>query len=409
MSLPTVTDFLVIGTGIIGLSIARQLRNSYPDQSIVVIDKEAGHSMHASGRNSGVLHAGFYYTADSFKARFCRDGNRLMTAYCLENNLPINRCGKVVVARNEAELITLEELFRRGEKNGVELNHLDEKHLHEIEPAAKTCQRALYSPSTATVDPQAINQHLYTTLGRRGVNILFDTAYIKRYDGKIIETSRGRIEAGYVINAAGLYADRIARDFGFSENYTILPFKGLYLKASDSFRLKTNIYPVPDLDNPFLGVHFTVTVDGRTKIGPTAIPAFWREHYRGMKRFSAAEFLDIVSLETGLWMRNAFNFRRLAARELSKYYKPHLIRLAAELVREISPAQFTHWGRAGIRAQLLDTRTHTLEMDFRFEGDDASMHVLNAVSPAYTCSFPFAAYIVEQIEKRVGGAESANV
>lgn len=358
--------------------------------------------MHASGRNSGVLHAGFYYTADSLKARFCRDGNRLLTEYCLEMDLPINRCGKVVVTRNENEISGLEELFRRGENNGVELIPLDEKQLAEIEPKAKTFAKALYSPATVTVDPHVINQHIFQQLNQKGVQIFFNTSYLSCRKTKSVQTSRGQIEAGYVINAAGLYADRIAKDFGYSKDYTILPFKGLYLHAKDMFGLKTCIYPVPDLDNPFLGVHFTVTVDGKTKIGPTAIPAFWRENYQGFDDFDLGEFFDVVALETMLMIRNSFNFRELAINELGKYYKPHLIKLASGLVHEISPSQFGHWGRAGIRAQLFNTKTSTLEMDFRFEGDDTSMHILNAVSPAYTCSLPFSRYIVDKIVSLAG-------
>jgi len=397
VSLPVTTDFLIIGGGIMGLSIARQLSQSYPDQSIVLLEKEPELSMHASGRNSGVLHAGFYYTSDSLKARFCRDGNRLLTEYCLEMELPINRCGKVVVTRNENELSALDVLFSRGKQNGVELIPLDEKQLAEIEPKAKTFAKALYSPATATVDPYAINQHFFRQLIQNGVQILFNTRYLSSLKKNTVQTNKGNIEAGYVINAAGLYADKIAKDFGYSKDYTILPFKGLYLHAKDTFRLKTNIYPVPDLNNPFLGVHFTVTVDGKTKIGPTAMPAFWRENYQGFDHFDLRQFFEVVALETRLMIRNSFNFRQLAINELGKYYKPRLIKLASGLVHEISPSQFGHWGRAGIRAQLFNTKTSTLEMDFRFEGDEASMHILNAVSPAYTCSLPFSRYIVDKI------------
>lgn len=400
MAMPSTTDFLIIGGGIIGLAIARELRCLYPGQSITVLEKEREPGVHASGRNSGVLHAGFYYTADSLKARFCRDGNREWTDYCLQHELPINRCGKVVVTRNEQELQTLDELRRRGEKNGVELHTLDEKQLAEIEPRARTFSRALYSPATASIDPKATNQHLFRQLQDSGVQFRFDSAYRSRQETDI-RTSGGNINAGYVINAAGLHADRVARDFGFSQNYSILPFKGLYLYANNSLRLNTSIYPVPDLKNPFLGVHFTVTADGKTKLGPTAIPAFWREHYRGMQRFNLKECLDVIRLETDLLLRNTFGFRDLALHEMTKYYKPRLVALASHLVDSLQPSQFTTWGRAGIRAQLMNLKTRQLEMDFRCEGDEHSMHILNAVSPAYTCAFPFARHVVNEIRTLV--------
>ncbi|MCG8324826.1 MAG: L-2-hydroxyglutarate oxidase [Thiotrichales bacterium] len=400
MSLPGTADFLIIGGGIIGLAIARTLRHRFPDQSIHILEKEPEISRHASGRNSGVLHAGFYYTADSLKARLCRDGNRQWTGYCLEHDLPINQCGKVVVAKNAGELGTLDELFRRGEKNGVRLEWLDEQQLAEIEPLARTTDRALFSPATSSIDPLRVNEYLLKELQGQGVQITFKTRFVSRQSGNNIRSSQGNIEAGYVFNAAGLYADRVARDFGFSEHYVIVPFKGLYLHAGQELKLRTSIYPVPDLQNPFLGVHYTVTADGRCKIGPTAIPAFWREHYGGLDNFSIAECIEVMIREAGLLHSNPFNFRQLALQELRKYYKPHLIRLASELVQKIEPKNFTHWGRTGIRAQLLDTRNSTLEMDFCLEGDDKSLHVLNAVSPAYTCAFPFAEYIVDQFMEK---------
>jgi len=396
LSLRKTTDFLIIGAGIIGMAIARELRACFPDQSVTVLEKESEPGFHASGRNSGVLHAGFYYTADSLKARFCRDGNREWTDYCLQHGLPINRCGKVVVTRNAEELQSLDELLRRGRANGVELQPLDEKQLADIEPRARTFSRALFSPATSSIDPQVTNQHLYQQLRESGVHFSFNNA-CHSHKKETIRTAAGTVSAGYVINTAGLHADRIARDFGFSDDYTILPFKGLYLYANDSLRLSTHIYPVPDLNNPFLGVHFTVTAAGKTKLGPTAIPAFWREHYHGLRRFNLRECREVVRLESSLLFRNSFGFRDLALHEMSKYYKPRLVRLAAPLVDDLRTSQFTHWGRAGIRAQLLNIKTRLLEMDFRCEGDEHSMHVLNAVSPAYTCAFPFARYVVDKI------------
>lgn len=397
--MPQTADFLVIGGGIIGLTLAMEARRRHPSAKVVVLEKERRFGAHASGRNSGVLHAGFYYTADSLKARFTREGNRRLTEYCLEQGLRINRCGKLVVARDETELEGLAELLRRGRRNGVELNELTAAEAREIEPRVKTHEKALFSPATASVDPGEVMAAMVEQARGGGVCLLDETAYQGR-DGGAVRTSRGDYQVGYVINAAGLYADRIARDFGFSREHAILPFKGLYLYSREpAGRVRTNIYPVPDLQNPFLGVHYTIAVDGKIKIGPTAIPAFWREHYKGMDNFSLREAAEIVGRELGMLIRNDFGFRALALQELQKHSRKRMVALAGEMLSGVRLADYRHWGPPGIRAQLVNIRERRLEMDFRCEGDDRSCHVLNAVSPAFTCALPFAEFVLERIEQ----------
>jgi len=393
------TDFLVVGGGIIGIAIARELRRRHPDLSVTVLEKEPACGLHASGRNSGVLHAGFYYTADSLKARFTRDGNRALAAYCDAKGLPLNRCGKLVVARTVADHPQMDELLRRGVANGVVLESITEAEARVIEPRVKTCERAIWSPATATADPGALLVAMRGDAEREGIAFALADGF-RRRRGDEVESARTSWRAGYVVNAAGLHADRIARQYGFSERYRILPFKGLYLYGDDAGGpFRTNIYPVPDLRNPFLGVHFTVTVDGHAKIGPTAIPAFWREQYAGLSGFDARDLAEIAALQSGLLVSAGFEFRRLAVEEMRKYRRRHLVALAGELATDVKPEHWRRWGRAGIRAQLLDIRTRKLEMDFVIEGDRRSMHVLNAVSPGWTCSLPFASYVVDAIER----------
>lgn len=395
------TDFLVVGGGVIGLNVARELKRRFADCSVTVLEKEAACGRHASGRNSGVLHAGFYYTADSLKARFTRDGNRELAAYCAARGVPVNRCGKLVVAQRHEDLAGLAELERRARANGVELHAVDGRTAREIEPRARTVERALYSPSTASVDPLVVMERMAEDARAEGVVIRCGVRYLGRTGGAI-RTDAGLWEAGYVVNAAGLYADRIARDFGHSEHYRILPFKGLYLYSDEprgSFR--TNIYPVPDLRNPFLGVHFTVTADGRAKIGPTAIPALWREQYGGAANFKASEVLDIARRQAGLGLSAGFDFLKLALEELRKYSRAHLVSLAARLADGVRPEHYRRWGRPGIRAQLVDLRKRRLEMDFVVDGDERSFHVLNAVSPAFTCSLPFSRFVASEIAARL--------
>lgn len=392
-------DFLVIGGGVVGLSIARELKRRRPEASVALLDKEDGPARHASGRNSGVLHAGFYYTADSLKARFTRAGNLAWTEYCRERALPMRACGKLVVASRPEELPVLDELLKRGRANGVPVESVDEKQAREIEPRARTLGRALFSPSTAVVDPAACLAALAADAEREGVELLWSTPYLGR-SSRVVRTSAGPIEAGYVVNAAGLYADCVARDFGFSQRYRMLPFKGLYLYSEEpAGAFRAHVYPVPDIRNPFLGVHFTVTVDGRVKIGPTAIPALWRENYGGFAGFSAVELVEIVRRQAGLFLGAGFDFRRLAWEEIQKNSKRVMVDLASRLADGVKASDYRRWGKPGIRAQLMDVEKKTLVMDFLLEGDAGSMHVLNAVSPGFTCAIPFSAHVCDRIEE----------
>ncbi|HVH69060.1 MAG TPA: L-2-hydroxyglutarate oxidase [Gemmatimonadales bacterium] len=399
MTAPRTTDFLVVGGGIVGLTLALELKRRHEDSAVTVLEKESGCGLHASTRNSGVLHAGFYYSAESLKAQLTRDGNRRLAAYCTVRRLRLDRCGKLVVARNPADLPGLEELLRRGRVNGVPLEVLSADDARRVEPRAKTYEQALFSPCTASVDPAEVIASLVADARAAGITILTGTAFRGRGRTRTAAiTCAGTIEAGYVVNAAGLYADRIARQYGFSERYRILPFRGRYLLASPGApSVRTHIYPVPTLENPFLGVHLTRAVDGSVKIGPTATPALWREQYAGWRNFKLRECLSIAAQEAGLLLRDDFGFRRLALAEARHYGRRALVRRAATLADGVDLDGFRRWGPPGIRAQLFDVRERRLEMDFRYEGDDRSFHVLNAVSPAFTCALSLADYLAERI------------
>lgn len=392
------SDFLIIGGGVIGLNIARGLRRTFPGSSVHLLEKEAECGLHASGRNSGVLHAGFYYSPDSLKAKFTWRGNRLLTEYCEEKKILLNKCGKLVVARDQADHAGLDELLKRGRANGIPLEEISEKDAKTIEPRVKTCERALFSPATSTVDPSLVMQAMKKDAVEEGVQLRCGVRYLGS-SKRQVKTTHGTYEVGYVVNAAGLYADRIARDYGFSEHYRILPFKGLYLYSSEpAGSIRTNIYPVPDLKNPFLGVHFTVAAGGMAKIGPTAIPGLWREQYAGVENFRWGEFFEVALRGMSLLANANFDFRMLAVKEMAKYSKSKMVSLASELAEEVRPEHYQHWGKPGIRAQLVDITKRKLEMDFVLEGDKHSMHILNAVSPAFTCSLPFSEYVCQRIQ-----------
>ncbi|WP_448588129.1 L-2-hydroxyglutarate oxidase [Thermocrinis sp.] len=396
------TDFLVIGSGIMGLTTAWALRESFPDKEICIIDKEPSVGYHASGRNSGVLHAGFYYSPDSLKAKFTKEGNRRLKEFCEERGIKVNKCGKVVVAKNEEELETLYELKRRGDINGVELYLITEKELKDIEPNAKTYKHAIFSPNTATVEPLEVLKALERELKNKEVKFFYSTPYKRKLSDDLGVVAGSFIfKAQKIINCAGLYADKIAKDFGFSKDHVLVPFKGVYSEYTgrDQF-INRNIYPVPDIRFPFLGVHFTVRADKKIKIGPTAIPAFWRENYNGVEGLKFEELLEVLLWNAKMFIKRE-EFRRLAFEEMKKYSKSYLVDQAKMLVHNMPSAKHFKWSKPGIRPQLINKRTLALIQDFVVEGDDYSVHILNAVSPAFTASFPFSEYVVEKYIKEV--------
>jgi len=384
-------DYLIVGAGIIGMTIAYELKEQNKNLKIAIIDKEEDVAKHASGRNSGVLHAGFYYSANSLKAKFTVDGNKLMKEFCSSNNIPVKPTQKIVVAKDEKERQGIYELQKRAEVNGVETQIISEGEVDKIDPSIKTYKKALFSPNTASVDPKEVCYKLRDVLKESDVEFFFNTLF-----------EDCKLEYKYLINSAGVYADKIAKQFGLAKNYTLLPFKGIYLKyMTNKTDIKRNIYPVPNLANPFLGVHYTITSDGSIKIGPTAIPAFWRENYDGFSNFSLKEMIEILYYEAKLFILNAFNFRNLAIEEMKNYNSKVFIEKAQDMVKNIG-SDFKPIP-AGIRAQLLNTQTNELVQDFVLEHGKKSTHVLNAVSPAFTCSFAFAKYVVNEINKNKKG------
>ncbi len=390
------TDYLIIGAGIIGLSVAMNLRKYFPKDKICIIDKEPNLGLHSSGRNSGVLHAGFYYHPDSLKAKFTKNGNFELKTYCENKGLKINKCGKVVVAKNEAELETLYELKRRGDINGVETYLIDEKELKDIEPLAKTFKYALWSPNTAVVDPLQVLEAFKEDLINQETNFYFNTPYKKRVGKNAILAGNYIFEYKKLINCAGLYADKVAKDFKLGYNYFLIPFKGIYLELVDKKPfIKTNIYPVPNIKTPFLGVHFTIKIDNSIKLGPTAMPCFWRENYEGLHNFTFEEFLGITLRLLQIIFKSSY-LREVALSEFKNWFKINIVKKASELVKQMPLNASWKWGKAGIRAQLINVETLEFVNDFVVESDSESIHILNSVSPGFTASLPFTRYVVEK-------------
>ena len=391
-------DLVVIGGGVVGLALADAWLARHPGDSVAVYDKENQLAAHASGRNSGVLHAGFYYAPDSLKARLTRDGNRMLKEFCHERGVAIREAGKVVVTTSEEQLPALMTLLERGQANGVELELINESGLAELEPLARTVGHALWSPNTAVASPAGVVEALAARVRERGGRVVLGNEVTGAGPGWVMSVLEGRVAAGHVINAAGLYADTVAHWFGFGQDYRMLPFKGLYWYGNwEPGRLQRHVYPVPDPRNPFLGVHLTVTVDGRAKIGPTAIPALWREDYGGTSGLRGNEFWDVVRSYPRFLTSKHHDVPGLLRAELPKYSRSYLVKQAAALVPSVRPADFTERGKPGVRAQLLHVPSGKLEMDFVVEGDERSTHMLNAVSPAWTSSLAVAEYVVSGI------------
>lgn len=390
-------DLAVVGGGIVGLALADAWLERNPRHRVAVFDKEPRLAAHASGRNSGVLHAGFYYAPDSLKARLTRDGNRMLREFCAERGVEVSNPGKVVVTKSEDELPALHELHERGQANGVDVELIDESQLAELEPLARTHGAALWSPTTGVADPVAVVEALADRVRERGGEVHLGEAVTSAGPGWI-RTPRTTYAIGHLINAAGLQADRVARWFGVGTNYRMLPFKGLYLYGNwEPGRLQRHVYPVPDPRNPFLGVHLTVTVDGRAKIGPTAIPALWREDYGGTRGFNPSDAFDIARTYPRFLTSPHHDTLGLIRSEMPKYSRRVLAQQAARLVPSVQEADFTTRGKPGVRAQLFDVEQRRLEMDFVVLPGERSTHVLNAVSPAWTSALAVAAHVVDSI------------
>ncbi len=388
-------DFLVIGAGVIGVTIASELRRRHGAR-VLVIDKESGAGKHASGRNSGVLHAGVYYKPNTLKARLCVEGNRRMKSYCRARGIPMNEHGKVIVARNEAELPIIRELYQRTQTNGAMGVLLDSPALKEIEPCAKTVSQALYVKDTAVVNPERVMESLTSEAVGEGVEFRLNCAWLGPAGSCQVKTSEGNVAYGHLVNCAGLFADQVAHAYGVGAHYRILPFRGQFyrLRRESQVNVRGNIYPVPDLRNPFLGVHFTRRPDGEVTVGPSALPLLGREQYEGWGGATVGDGLAMVRFLGRLWGRNRDHFRSIAWTEIRKLSLNGFFQEAQGLAMGLVKEDLVPGKSPGIRAQLVDTRTAELVNDFVVEAGPGSTHVLNAVSPAFTSSLSFAEHVV---------------
>jgi L-2-hydroxyglutarate oxidase len=386
-------DIAIIGGGIVGLATALALRSQFPSHSLAIMEKEPELANHQTGHNSGVIHAGIYYKPGSHKAKLCVEGSRMLMEFCDANGVRYERCGKLIVATTDAELPRLQALYERGTANGIRgLEMIGPERIREIEPHARAV-RALYSPNTAITDYKQVAEAMAARIVDTGGRVFLSAQVraIQRSDGLFhLETTRPAVSCRYLINCSGLYADRVAQMMGVRPKVALIPFRGEYYSLKPERHLvRALVYPVPDPDFPFLGVHFTKRISGEYEAGPNAVLAFAREGYK----LSDICWRDLAAM---------FGFRGFWAMA-RRYWRTQVY----ELYRSVSRRAFLHAlqklvpeledkdmgpGGSGVRAQLV-TADGSLVDDFMIAEAPNAVNVLNAPSPAATASIAIGRHI----------------
>ncbi len=390
----------VIGGGIVGLAVARQLHRSHSCSEITLLEKEVDFGCHQSTHNSGVLHAGLYYKPGSLKARMAVSGIRQMVAFCQEHQVKHEICGKLVVATTQDEIIRLRALHERGQQNGLTgLTLLEGVAMREIEPHAGGLA-GLHVPDEGIVDYRGVCDALVMENSKLG-STLYSKAKVTRCipegHGWRILSSAIELRADYIVNCAGLHCDRVAQNAGEKRETRIIPFRGEYyaLKPSAQHLVRNLIYPVPDPVFPFLGVHFTRLIDGGIEAGPNAVLAFAREGYTKWN-LNPADLFDALSYK-GLW-KFLSKHRPMAWEEFKRSFSRRLFCQSLQrLVPAIQESDLTTGG-AGVRAQAMDP-AGILVQDFAFIERPNALHLINAPSPAATAALAIAEEIVKRIPR----------
>jgi len=394
-----IRSFAVVGAGIIGAAVARELTMKFPGVQVTVVEKEGRVAAHQTGHNSGVVHAGLYYEPGSLKALLCRRGVELVTGLARKKNLPYEKCGKLVVALDSAEEARLHSIFERAKANGVPgVELLGPEGIKSIEPNA-VGRLALHSPDTAIIDYAAVAQALIDDVLEAGGQLRLGCTVDRiseQKTGVVLHTSEGEIRADHVIVCAGVQSDRLARSSGAQNQPRIVPFFGQYFQLEEEYRSILNglVYPVPDPKYPFLGVHLTKRVDGQMTVGPNAFLSLSRENYRGLG-LNAMDFAEVLA-NPAFWKFAARN-APAAVREIrSVASKEFFLQQAAKYVPSLEGAKATRLTR-GIRAQAMDQNGGLLD-DFAIDYRAQTTHIRNAPSPGATSSMAIAQYIVENLQ-----------
>jgi L-2-hydroxyglutarate oxidase LhgO len=394
----------IIGGGIVGLATGLELTARFPGVRLAVIEKESSLARHQTSHNSGVIHSGIYYKPGSAKAKLCVEGAEALLRFCQEHALPFDLCGKVILATSENELPQLEELYRRGNTNGLMgLQMLTAEQIREIEPHAAGI-RGIHVPGTGIVDYGRVAEKFGDLIARNGGTILLShevTALRRSGSNTIIETTRGSVEARLVINCAGLHSDRISRMSNVQTDLMIVPFRGEYydIVAAKQHYVNGLIYPVPDPQFPFLGVHFTKRIGGGVEAGPNAVLALKREGY-SKTSFQAADVFEFATFR-GFWRMAAKHWKVSLGEYHRSWSKIAFVRSLQRLLPELTPDDLRPGG-SGVRAQALDSKGNFVD-DFRFVYTEGIVHVCNVPSPAATASLAIARHIADMVVQHANG------
>lgn len=392
-------DLVIIGGGIVGIATAREMQRRMPGASITVLERESALAMHQTGHNSGVVHAGIYYAPDSMKARFCRAGLEATYAFCAEQGIPVERCGKLVVATSPVEVARMEALFERAQRNGVPLRRLSREELLEKEPNI-TGLAALESPRTGIVDYGALTRRMAEIATENGAEIVTGREVLNLAEdasGVTIETAAGSLRAGHVIVCAGIQADRFAAMSGLAEDFMMVPFRGEYFRLAPRCDeiVQHLIYPVPDPALPFLGIHLTRMIGGYVTVGPNAVLAYARNGYRfrDVSPGDLAEMMRFAGFRRMLRANLRHGFRELANAVIRRRYLRQCQRYCPSLtLRDLQPYP------AGVRAQAV-LANGDLVHDFMIRNTPRIVHVCNAPSPAATSAMPIAEHVAGVAQK----------
>ena len=393
-------DFVVIGGGIVGLSTARALLERHHGARLLLLEKEGGWARHQTGHNSGVIHSGIYYKPGSYKARFCREGARALVEFCRERGIEYEICGKVIVATEPGELPLLDALYERGLKNDLEVERIGPGELKELEPHASGLA-AIRVPSTGIVDFKKVAEAFAALVREKGGELRTGTRVEDISDtGRevVVRTNKGAFHARALVNCAGLYSDRVARLCGVEPGAKIVPFRGEYyeLRPEKRYLVKNLIYPVPNPNFPFLGVHFTRSIDGMVEAGPNAVLGLAREGYKKTD-FDLKDFVEEITYPA-LWRLARKNWRTGIGEIHRSVSKKAFVRGLKRLVPEVEEGDVVPIS-AGVRAQALKEDGAMVD-DFLISEGESSVHVLNAPSPAATASIPIGQEIARRIAEK---------
>lgn len=400
----SIYDYIIVGGGIVGVSTAWQLQQAHPDKNILLVEKERGFAQHQTGHNSGVIHAGVYYAPGSLKADFCKRGVERTIAFCRQHDIPVENCGKLLVATNEQEVERMNALYQRCHDNDIDVDLLDQAQLKLAEPNI-TGLGAIYVKTTSIVDYKKVTEVMAQQFVEAGGELSLGTEVIlaDEQDDEVqltckVDGQTLQLNSRFLITCSGLMADRMTKMLGIETDFQIVPYRGEYYQLDAKHNQVVNhlIYPIPDPELPFLGVHLTRMIDGSVTVGPNAVQGWKREGY-GKLNFSIKDTLQMLSF-TGFWKVTAKHLKTGLVEFKNSWWKPGYLKLVNKYCPSITVSDFKPYP-AGIRAQAV-LKDGTLVHDFLFAESPRSLHVCNAPSPAATSAMPIGEYICGKITRK---------